>query len=120
MIDDALEAALPDDMRRSVSLARERWKIKKVIERTARTMSRTEVGQINPSTFRNNWRQMTPGYRRHFRARSEFERMMDTVDALAADRAHAGNTLYRAIGPTAKASALGGAALAAGSAFVGQ
>ncbi len=114
MIDDALEAALPEQLRLEVGLARRRWKIKKVLERTARSTSRTEVGQINPATFRNNWRAMTPGYRRHFRPNSEFERMMDTVDTLAADRAHAGSTLYRAVGPAAKGAAvtIGGGALA--------
>lgn len=112
IVDDAIEAALPGELLARVQVARHRWKIKKVLERTVRSMSRTERGMVNPATFRNNWAQMTPGYRRHIRGRTEFERAMDTVDTLAADRAHTGNTLYRAVGPAIGATAIGAAGAA--------
>lgn len=101
ILDDAIEAALPELMKQEVQLARYRWKIKKVIERTATTTSKTERGMLNPVSFGNNWRKMTPGYRRHYGQRSSMEKAIDTTTTLAADRAHAGNTLYRAVGPAA-------------------
>jgi len=113
-LDEAIEAALPAETQRGVQLARQRWKIKKVLERTSRTMSSTEQGLINTATFQNNWREMTGGYKRHARKQTEMEKVMNTITTFRADRAHAGNTLYRAIGPAAKGAAVvGGAALGA-------
>ena len=111
IIDDAIEAALPPDEAKMLAMARHRWKLKKVLERTAATISKEDAGMINPSTFANNYRMMTPSYRNHTRKLNDFEKIMKTADYLTQPRANPGSTLVRGVVPAGKAAATGAAGL---------
>ncbi len=115
VLEDAIEAALPELQQAQIKLARQRWKILKVLDRTGGTVSVTEAGMVNPGQFRRNWRAMTPSYKNAKRELTDFEKGMETVATLSADRANAGTTLVR--GATAAAP---GAAIVGGSALLGN
>jgi len=101
-LDEALAASLDTVDQNRLALANRRWKIQKVLQRTVGTTSKTDAGIVNPNSFINNYRQMTPSYKRNTRELDDFERMLRTVETLGASRAHTGSTLIRGFVPVSK------------------
>ena len=116
VLDDALEAALPEAERLKLKNANRKWRILKVLQRNARTISREDNGRVNVASFANAYRQMTPSYKRNTRELDDFEMIMSTVDTLSANRANAGSTLVRGITAAAPPVLTGAAVAGAGAA----